>query len=259
MASFLKRTENLVAFAGCLGPVRGPLALLKIHLGRRPFALQMPSHRAAVHLRPVPSSDGTVFRTVMVQEEYRLPSWFPVPRPRVIVDAGANIGLSTVYFAHRYPEARVVAIEPAGENCALLRKNTLAYPNVEVLQAGLWNRDTGLRIVNPTGHDFSFRVEEVAAGIPDTIPARCLETILSERGWAHIDILKMDIEGAEREVIGGLPPGWLSRVSLLVIELHDRYAPGASSALYRALAPFRISTAQRGESLFIWNHDADPG
>lgn len=59
-------------------------------------------------------------REVFLEEAYRLPPWF---RPRAIIDLGANIGLTSLWYADRYPVAHVVAVEPVPENAALLRSN----------------------------------------------------------------------------------------------------------------------------------------
>ena len=69
------------------------------------------------------------------------------PAPRVVVDAGANIGLSTVFFANKFPQAKIVAIEPEPSNFAMLRDNVAPYPNVTPVQAALWKEDRGARPV----------------------------------------------------------------------------------------------------------------
>src|SRR5262245_8086929 len=71
-------------------------------------------------------SDLMTFFQVIVHKGYELP--WSGPDPRVIVDAGANIGLSSIWFATQYPEAKVIAIEPNRDNFALLEENTAAYP-----------------------------------------------------------------------------------------------------------------------------------
>ena len=55
----------------------------------------------------------------------------------LIMDGGANVGYASIYFAHKYPNAQIIAVEPEAENCALFRKNCAAYPNIELIQGGL--------------------------------------------------------------------------------------------------------------------------
>src|SRR5579883_1485462 len=66
------------------------------------------------------SSDLACLQKVLFKQEYRLP--FDLA-PRVIVDAGANIGAASLYFATRFPEATILALEPEQSNFQLLRKN----------------------------------------------------------------------------------------------------------------------------------------
>src|ERR671933_37792 len=83
--------------------------------------------------------------------------------PQLIVDGGANVGYSSIYFADRYPDARIIAVEPDPENCALFRKNCSAYPNIELIQGALWTSSTDLLIKTPTAESWAFRVVEASS------------------------------------------------------------------------------------------------
>ncbi len=96
------------------------------------------------------NSDADVFRQVFRYREYDLKGTGQWPRVQaayeallaagkrpIIIDAGANVGASTLYFATTYPEAIVVAIEPDAENLELCRRNTRSCPNVRLVEAGL--------------------------------------------------------------------------------------------------------------------------
>ena len=65
-------------------------------------------------------------------------------------------------------------------------------------------------------------MEEVNEPTPSSFRAYTVDEILDESGFDRIDILKIDIEGAEKEVFEGDVGRWISRVNLLVLELHDR-------------------------------------
>jgi len=94
-------------------------------------------------LRPG-TTDYDTYEHVFVLKEYD----FPIPfEPKLIVDGGANIGMSALYFARRFPQARIVSIEPDPANCALLQHNTRDYPQVESLQKGIWSKSGHLLIV----------------------------------------------------------------------------------------------------------------
>jgi FkbM family methyltransferase len=81
----------------------------------------------------------------------------------VIIDAGANIGLTSVVYANRYPEARVIAIEPEVSNFQLLKENAASYPNIELVHGALWKENTKLRILDPGSGSWAFRTQEAAA------------------------------------------------------------------------------------------------
>ncbi|MBK6790779.1 MAG: FkbM family methyltransferase [Betaproteobacteria bacterium] len=84
-------------------------------------------------------------------------------RPRGIVDAGAHIGLATVYLATRFPQATIVALEPEPSNYRLLCKNVASLKNVVTVNAGLWSRAARVKLVDPGHSTWGFRVVEAAA------------------------------------------------------------------------------------------------
>jgi FkbM family methyltransferase len=184
------------------------------------------------------TADSAVFQQHFMWEELAegdLPA-----TAQLVVDAGANVGYSAVWFARRYPGARIICLEVEPANVALLRRNTAGFPGVEVIEAGLWSRATRLAIADPGAAANAFRVVEAPDG---PIPALGVADILERAGAARIDILKIDIEGAELEVFAEGSACWLDRVEVLLVELHDGMRPGCVEALERALQgrPFRRS------------------
>jgi len=164
--------------------------------------------------------------------------------PRLIIDAGANIGMASVYLANRYPRARILALEVEEANFELLRENVQLLPNVAPLRRGLWSGRGHVRILNPRGASWGFRV--AAAGPDDPGAIECVDvgSLLEEFSASHIDLLKIDIEGSELAVLSSPDLSWLDRVGVLALELHDRLRPGCTEALERALAgrPHRRET-----------------
>lgn len=69
--------------------------------------------------------DEDIFKSVLVEEEYGYLRF--AEEPSVIIDAGANIGTASVYFANKYPKAKIYAIEPAADNYEILCLNAKAY------------------------------------------------------------------------------------------------------------------------------------
>ncbi|WP_341675479.1 FkbM family methyltransferase [Niveibacterium sp. SC-1] len=196
-----------------------------------------------VYLRPG-TTDQDVYAEIFLSREYEL----ELGSPGFVIDAGAHIGLAAVYFASRYPQAVVVAIEPEPSNFELLLRNVRAHDNIRPLRAGLWSRKTHLRIENPGVETWSFRVVEDASG--QGIPAVGIADLMSEFALPRIDVLKMDIEGSEVEVLRDAP-AWLDAVGALVIELHDRFRPGCTEALEAALQGRDCRRSHSGESIVL--------
>lgn len=246
MARVLTR---LGAYMEAFGPTRGATNFLRAKVPLFGEARLRLADGALLHARRRTSDIGT-FEQIFVQREYAFD--YGVAAPRLIVDAGANVGFAARYFATRFPTARVVAVEPDCANFALLRRNCAGLPGVTPVQGALWHCATALRIANPHDEPWAYRVEASvetrAAGA--SVPAVTVDELLANSGVECIDILKIDIEGGERELFGG-DVGWLSRVRCLVIELHDDVAPGCSRNLYRALSPHPFTQAHRGENILI--------
>lgn len=196
-------------------------------------------------------SDVAIFLQVFYEKQYEL---FDAPtiQATTILDAGANIGLASIFFALKFPGAEVVAIEPETENFNLLRKNTKPY-NVDCFQAAVWHKNETLNITNPETLSAGFILEH-SDDISSTkgIGGITIEEIMQRKKWEKIDILKMDIEGAEKEVFSQGNLEWLKHTQLLIIELHDRYKEGTTKALFKALEPFDYKAYFHHENIFIF-------
>ena len=190
------------------------------------------------------TSDEFVLRGIFVDKEYELAKI--TPEPKFIIDGGACGGCASVYFANMYPEARIIAIEPDAQNFELLSRNIEPYPNVKGLRAGLCggNRDKWLRIKNPdrTYGDFvSYVTEETDKDRDDSIPGLTIGNILKKSGFERIDILKLDVEGAEKYIFESNYEYWLSRTNIVIVELHDRFMPGSAKAFFRAISKYNFT------------------
>lgn len=206
-----------------------------------------PSVPAPLHLR-VRSTDISTFSEVILRSEY---DWKFPKEPRFIIDAGANIGLSAVFFAHKYPSATVVAVEPEPRNFEVLKKNTAPYPNIIPVQAALWGGNLDLSITDPGYGEWGFRTLEVSANNRGLckVAGVTIDKLMSELGIEYVDVLKIDIEGAEKEVLETCSP-WIGSVGTIVIELHDRFRPGCTETFEKATTDFEFR-AQRGELTIV--------
>ncbi len=146
-----------------------------------------------------------------------------VPSAKSIVDLGANIGLATRLFAARYPAASIVAVEPDPQNFAMLNRNThrqIEQGRCRLIHAAIWDKDgdVSLQPSEGEGQFDSVRTTE-AQESGSRVRAITMETLLNETGLEQIDILKIDIEGAEVELLRSAPK-WLNRVQSIAAEFH---------------------------------------
>lgn len=225
-----KALRHLVEHVMGLGPVTGlrVLALKKRGKGRT-AVVRTPLLAAPLTVR-TGTSDLAIFDEVVLMGGYDLKLDRP---PAVIVDAGANIGLATLRFKALWPQARIIAVEPDPANFALLQRNVGGLPGVTVVQAALTARD-GVIGLHTDGLDPSgFHVRELRPG-EQGVPALCMRTLMQQQGLDHIDLLKLDIEGAEKELFEADDLGWMDQVRTVAIELHDRTRPGCGHAFFRA-------------------------
>ena len=137
-----------------------------------------------------------------------------------IIDAGANIGLASVYLANRFPNAQILALEVDAQNFELLVKNTRAYPQITPLRKGLWNHRAKLAIDNPQDDAWAYTVSETDDETHSAIEGVGVADLLRDFGWQRVDLLKMDIEGAELEVLSAGTEEWIDRIGVLAIEVH---------------------------------------
>ncbi len=209
------------------------------------FAAYPPGIQQPVHIR-INTSDEYVFHHVLAAREYA----FDLPfYPKTIIDAGANIGTTAIYFAHKYPEAKIIAIEPEATNFAMLVRNVRPYSQITPVHAALWNRDGEISVGAPdpaSGADGKWGcVTHTGAG-SDKVRAVTMDTLMREMRIPAIDLAKIDIEGAEQEVFQDTH--WLTGLRCLMIELHDQFRPGCTEAVKPALKSF--ARTQRGETTF---------
>jgi FkbM family methyltransferase len=236
-------------FAGYYGNfgIRGVLAISANRLFGRPKEITAHPRciQSALRLR-VRTSDLSTYTEILLRGEYA----FDLPfSPRTIVDAGANIGMASIYFAHRYPEAKIIAIEPEASNFAVLARNVQPYPTIKPVHAAVWNQDGEVHVGEPdpeTGASGKWSFVTRRQGTGDTIRAVTLPTLMREFDVDVIDLAKIDIEGSEQEIFEDTR--WLTGLRCMMIELHDRFRPGCSKAVEPAMQGF--NRLQRGETTF---------
>jgi FkbM family methyltransferase len=200
------------------------------------------------------ATDIKIFEQIFLHEDCRVPiSNF---KPRATLDGGAHIGCTSVYFAQKYPESKIVAVEAARENYELLRHNTGGFPNIEAIHAAIFGTNGFVTLENPRDAAWAFRVQavKIAPEAENRIPSVTIESLIQRSPNGRIDLLKLDIEGAEIEVFSPGAEKWLENVKVVVIELHDRERSGCSSAFESAVAKFPAELFRTANNLVWVNH-----
>jgi FkbM family methyltransferase len=209
-----------------------------------------PDVKFPLYLR-VPSSDVGVYSQIFRKYEYR----FEVDTtPEFIIDAGANIGLTSIYFANRFPNARILAIEPERGNFEILMKNAAPYPNILPFLGALWGESAEVEIVDPGRGNWGFMTaarndDHIDSKLKHRIQGLTIDAILEKYGVRHVSILKIDIEGAELEVFRNSSP-WIDRIGSLIVELHEHMKPGCNRTFYNATNGFDSEWTQ-GELVYL--------
>ncbi|MEM7113259.1 MAG: FkbM family methyltransferase [Chloroflexota bacterium] len=210
--------------------------------------ISLPNYKHPIQVRHG-TSDVPTFEQIFVSKEY---ASF-VEEANVIIDLGANVGYASIFFAETYPNAQIVAVEPEASNFEILLQNTHRYSNILPVQAAVWSHSKApLAIKNPTDENWLFQVGEDEQGAADAIEAVTVAELLAMiDNPPTIDILKIDIESAEKELFSANYDAWLSKVKLLVIELHDQLLPDCTRTVYRALDGYSYQQFIIGENIFI--------
>lgn len=173
-----------------------------------------------VVLRPC-TTDNRVFEEIFVDRIYedfsnRIPQ---EQRPSVLVDLGANVGLSVLYLNRRFHFERVICVEPDSGNANALRQNLAGNIRAfHLVQAFVGGRRGFAKLQDPGFGAWGLRMGEASA---DGIPVMTLRDILAGDVRGGV-LLKCDIEGAERYLFPQIAE-WDSLVSFIILELHTEF------------------------------------
>jgi FkbM family methyltransferase len=174
-----------------------------------------------------------------------------------IIDAGANIGDETLRFRYYHRNAKIIALEPEPANFRLLSLNVSGDSAIFPVQKGLWSHDCWLRVFQPGTSNEAFRVEEVEGDpLPGDVEAISIPSIMAQFGFAEIDILKLDIEGAEYYVFDQSCRQWVDKVRVFIFECPDNDRPGSAFRIFSALAGLPFNCFIQGENLILIRLDA---
>lgn len=233
-------------------PMRLPL---KTRAGVRSFFVRWNSHADfGVYYQVFINKDYDLSRFALgkrVEELYE--SMIREGRQPLIVDAGANIGASAVWFASSFPKSKLVVVEPAPGNCNLLKRNCAGI-DYELFAGGLSSEDGTMYLADPGCGDWAFRVvDQGSIAVPVFSASKLID---SQIGQASVPfICKIDIEGGE-DYLFRKDTAWIDRFPLLIVELHDYMLPGGSRSrgFLACIARYNFDVVPYGENIFCFNN-----
>lgn len=167
-----------------------------------------------------------------------------------MLDLGANVGFSSAYFLSVFPSTRVVAVEPDERNAAMCEANLAPYGNrAVVLHGAVWSRCARLQLSKGTfgdGREWATQVREPSEGasISADVQAWDLNSLIDMAGAGAVDLLKVDIEGAELFVFQGSARAWLPKIRNICIEIHG---DDCKNAFFDSLRDFEYDLQTSGE------------
>lgn len=235
--------------------IRGLLIAIKLKLGltKRIFIPKIPH---PIYLRSG-TSDASVFTQVFGSLEYNINIRF---QPETIIDAGANIGLAAVYFINKYPKSKIISVEPENSNFELLQRNVSNYKSVHTIQRAISNKaNQYVNVVDDDNGEWGFttevKEESDNKNVKGFVKTITIGEIMEENELKQIDILKIDIEGAEKELFESAFEKWMPKTRCIIIELHDGMKKGCSKSFFKVISQYNFSLLHKGENLVFLNQD----
>ncbi len=186
-------------------------------------------------------SDLYILREIFLYGIYDFPYDRFCKNIRVIVDLGSNAGISAAFFHSRFPEARIICVEPIEENVKMIRKNMEKQnakweiehaaisdkdEEIEFFASEWWSSGTAIKNIDDQRKSMKNRLEKKLALPNFKIPGITVQKLIDKHRLASIDILKIDIEGMEEKLLLSPNCQWLDKVRLIIIEIHEKYIDG---------------------------------
>ena len=237
------------------------LATLEISFGNKPITFSY---------RNQSLGDKGVVKQIFQNSHYNIAHWPQGKRfveyfhehtqnqQGLIIDAGANIGASAVYFLEIYNNSYVYAIEPDREHVSVLTLNTQPYEAVQIFHGAIAGQDGDLYLEDPGLSDWGFRTHTKDQANSESVKVSAIspKTILQKTKHMKPMMFKIDIEGGEESLFEG-DTSWMREFPLLIIELHDWMLPfsGSSKNFFKAIAQYEFDFVHKGENIFLFNRE----
>jgi FkbM family methyltransferase len=189
------------------------------------------------------TSDISIAYDVLFKPGRKSEYWLPEGlEAETILDIGGNIGIAARYLAHRYPRASIHSFEPIPENYRLLRRN-VEGSNVTVHPYALGARSGSVEFRNWSGEDnrgfYSLARAPTEGETAVRAEMRSVSEALESIGAKQVDVIKIDVEGAEHEILSAFPEEVLRGTTWIYGELHaERLDPRLAFDVLQRLSPW---------------------
>lgn len=245
--------------------------LIKLTMKTNSILINFNGSETPFQFRANSGADKGVIRQIFQDQDYNILRWKQgeklveyhqqqsIARNSLIIDAGANIGASAVYFSKMYANSIVFSIEPDDNNYQLLKTNTTGL-NVFNFHGAISNMDGELAFEDPGRSDWGFMTRAIDVSeksssvkkVKSISPASILSSSVTQN--TNPLIFKIDIEGGEDALFKG-DIEWLNQFPLIIIELHDWMLPfsGSSRNFIKAIAQYDFDFVHHGENIFLFN------
>lgn len=174
----------------------------------------------------------------------------PLPPRPTILDIGANVGYTLIDFRHHHPDARLIGVEMDADNHALATRNIDGLGRVLLLHAAIWCEDGEVRYDAGANAD-AFAVGSGGAA-QRSVESLTMGTLLDRCAVERADYVKLDIEGAEKDLFGRGDLAWLQRVDQISVELHGTLDSQSLVALLRAHGFDAAKDSRHWDTVVAW-------
>ena len=176
---------------------------------------------------------------------------------KTIIDVGANIGIESIRFRKFFPSAKIISIEANKENYEILEKNFKNDQNTIPLNIALWNKKTKLKLdkfseLNSEGFSYKELDDLDSQKNYDLTNSDIMANIINSYKLSEIDILKLDIEGAEKYIFDSSADLWINKINSIIMEV-DKHNPFVTKIIFKIFERNKLSfkTFINGENIIL--------
>ena len=173
------------------------------------------------------SSDMSLIYEILLKPRKKAEYFFPKElEPKVILDIGGNIGITSIFLSTLFPKAKIYTFEPIKENFDLLKKNIQKYKKITAFNVGLASKNGSFKVYlsdNPENFGGASLYSEGDGNDIESFSeceVKNINEFLKDHDIDSIDLIKIDTEGAEFEILSTLNKNLLKKVSWITGELH---------------------------------------